>query len=266
MKRLAAMPWIALALMRAASVQEDYHAASALFQQQRLSEAGDALDRALRADPEFVPAWILRGRLAMAVDRFDVARPAFERAVELAPDSAQARFMLGFLLYVANDFAQARSVLAKAAALDPSDPDAVFYLAMAEEALARPAEALRHYEKALALQDRAGSPNADTHTAYARLLFTLGRHDESARQITRVLQIDPASRDGHYEQGRLYFEAGKFAEAVVEGEKALQAKGLGTTDRQIHFLLVRAYTKLPDAARAEQHRKLFEASAPTLRR
>jgi tetratricopeptide (TPR) repeat protein len=266
MKRLALCQWIAGMLLAAGGAQEDYRAASALFQQQKFSEAGDALDRALRADPGFVPAWILRGRLAMAVDRFDVARPALERAVALAPDSAQARFMLGFLLYVANDFAQAKPVLAKAAALDPSDPNAVFYLAMTEEALARPAEALRHYEKAIELQERARRPNADAHTAYARLLFTLGRSDESARQIARVLQIDPTSRDGHYEQGRLYLEAGKFAEAAAEGEKALQAKGLGTTDRQIHFLLVRAYTKLADASRAEQHRKLFEASAPTLRR
>jgi tetratricopeptide (TPR) repeat protein len=266
MKRLALCQWMTLALLAAGGAQEDYRAASALFQQQKFSEAGDALDRALRADPGFVPAWILRGRLAMTVDRLDVARPALERAVALAPNSAQARFMLGFLLYVANDFAQARPALAKAAALDPSDPNAAFYLAMTEEALAHPAEALRHYQKAIELQERARQPNADTHTAYARLLFTLGRNDESARQIARVLQIDPASRDGHYEQGRLYFEDRRFVEAAAEGEKALQTKGLGTTDRQIHFLMVRAYTKLGDASRAEQHRTLFEASAPTLRR
>jgi tetratricopeptide (TPR) repeat protein len=266
MRPLASLLCLALTLLAAGGAQEEYRAAIALFQQQKFVEAGDALDRSLRADPAFVPGWILRGRLAMAANRFDVARPAFERAIVLAPDTAEPRFMLGFLLYVANDFAQAQPVLAKAAALDPADANAVFYLAMTEEALAHPPEALQHYEKAIALQDRAGSANADTHTAYARLLFTLGRMEESAREAQRVLKIDPASRDGHYELGRLYLESGKFAEAAAEGEEALRAKGLGTTDRQIHFLLVRAYTKSGDAARAEQHRTLFEASAPTLRR
>jgi tetratricopeptide (TPR) repeat protein len=250
----------------AGGAQEEYRAANALFQQHRFAEAGEALDRALHADPKFVPAWILRGRLAMAVDRFDVARPAFERAVELAPDSAQTRFMLGFLLYVANDFGQARGVLTKAAALDPANADAVFYLAMTEEALAHPEEAQKDYERAIELQETAGRPNADTHTAYGRLLFAQERYEESARQVARVLRIDPSSRDGRYELGRLYFEAGKFALAAAEGEKAMQAKGLGTTDRQIHFLLTRAYAKAGDESRAEQHRKLFEASAPTLRR
>jgi len=64
----------------------------------------------------------------------------------------------------------------------------------------------------------------------------------------------------------LHFEAGRFAPAAAEGEKALQSKGIGTTDRQIHFLLTRAYAKAGDQQRAEEHRKLFEASAPTLRR
>ena len=266
MKVVALYPWIALAIIAAADPREDYRIAHALFQQQKFAEAGDALDRALRGDPAFVPAWILRGRMAMAADRFDVARPAFERAVALAPESAQARFMLGFFCYVANDFAEARTVLAKATALDPADANAVFYLAMTEEALAHPSEALRRYEEAVALQERSGRPNADIHIAYGRLLFSLGRYDESGRQIAHVLQIDPASRDGHYEQGRLYLEAGKFADAAAEGEKALRSKGIGTTDRQIHFLLARAYNWMGDAARAEAHRKLFEASAPTLRR
>lgn len=257
---------LAVALPAAADPQEDYRNASLLFQQQKFTEAGDALDRALRADPGFVPAWLLRGRLAMAADRFDVARPAFERAVALAPESAQARFMLGFFFYVSNDFAQALPALTKAVTLDRSDANSVFYLAMTEEALAHPEEALRQYAAAIALEERAGRPSADTHTAYARLLYTLGRIDESRREVARVLQIDPASRDGHYEQGRLCFDAGRFADAADEGEKALQAKGLGTTDRQIHFLLARAYARMGEAARAESHRKLFEASAPTLRR
>jgi hypothetical protein len=41
---------------------------------------------------------------------------------------------------------------------------------------------------------------------------------------------------------------------------------MGTTDRQIHFLLARAYTKLGRNDLADQHRKKFQDSPPTLRR
>jgi tetratricopeptide (TPR) repeat protein len=254
------------ALLAASAATEEYQRANLLFQQQKFVEAGEALDRILKQDPSLVPAWTLRGKLAMAFNRLDVARQAFERAVALAPESAYARFMLGFCHYVANDFATALPALQKAVALDPADGNAAFYLALTHEALAQTPEAIRLYQTAIELQKRSGRPNAETHTAYARLLFTLGRFDESARQVACVLEIEPASRDGHYEQGRLFFEAGKFAEAAAEAEKALAVKGLGTTDRQIHFLLARAYAKDGDRERAKVHRQLFEASPPSSRR
>src|SRR4051812_10889674 len=98
MTRLVACSWIALAAWAAGGAPEEDRTASALFQQHKFAEAGEALDRALQADPKFVPAWILPGRLAMAVDHFHAGRRALERAGQLARDSAQARFRLGCLL------------------------------------------------------------------------------------------------------------------------------------------------------------------------
>ena len=65
---------------------------------------------------------------------------------------------------------------------------------------------------------------------------------------------------------RLLFQAGKFDQAVQEGEKALQLISVGTTDRQIHFLLARAYARTGNRERAAAHLEKFQASAATLRR
>ena len=46
--------------------------------------------------------------------------------------------------------------------------------------------------------------------------------------------------------------------AVSDGEKALSEAGTGTTERQIHFLLARAYAKLGKKDVAAAHRRLFE--------
>jgi tetratricopeptide (TPR) repeat protein len=156
--------------------------------------------------------------------------------------------------------------LENAARLDPKDARPVLYLAMSNEGLAKPELALTLYRKAIALEEAAGKPNPDTHTAYARLLLTLGREEESAVQVARVLELDPKSRDGHYERGRLLFDRGEYLEAAAEGETAFEQKGSGTTDRQIHFLLSRAYSKMGKKDLAELHRKQFEASPATLRR
>jgi Tfp pilus assembly protein PilF len=246
--------------------QQQYERANELFRRQRFSEAAEAVDLAIKEDPSFVPAWTLRGKIAMAYDRFDFARAAFQRAVHLDPNSANAEFMLGFFYYVDNDFAKAFAPLERAFQLDPNDSRALLYSALSQEGLARPDLAERLYSKTIELETKLGRPSAETHTAYGRLLFTLGRNEESAQQVALVLQLDPESRDGNYEAGRLAFEKGDFGKAAEAGEKALRQPGAGTLDRQIHFLLTRAYSKGGNATLAELHRKAFEGSAPTLRR
>ena len=261
---MSALPLILL--LMASTGGDNYDEASRLFQKQQFAAAAEALDRALKENPNYTPAWTLRGKIAMAFNRFDVAREAFLKAVRLDPASAQARFMLGFFYYVDNDFRKAVPELKEAARLNPKDPRALLYLAMSEEGLARPEAAVEIYRKTIELETAGGKPNPETHTAYGRLLFALGRYEESAREVARVLQLDPESRDGHYELGRLAFEKSDFALAAAEGEKALRAQGVGTTGRQIHFLLARSYSKLGKRDLAEAHREQFEASPPTLRR
>jgi len=260
------MMFAATLLLAAAIAPENYERANKLFTQRQFTQAGEALDLAIQENPNFVPAWTLRGKLAMAYDRFDVAKAAFLRAVHLDPNSAHAQFMLGFFYYVDNDFSNAVPALESALRLNPNDSRALLYLALSEDGLARPALAVSLYEKTIELETKTGQPNPETHTAYGRLLFTLDRNEESAQQVAEVLRLDPHSRDGHYESGRLAFAKGDFEKAALEGEKALTEPGSGTLDRQIHFLLTRAYSKLGNHALAKLHRKEFEASPPTLRR
>ncbi len=260
------MSLLVFLLMEASQGSQYYQRANELFKQQQFPQAAESIDLAIKKEPTFMPAWTLRGKIAMAFDRFDYARAAFERAVALAPDSAYAQFMLGFFFYVDNDFSNAIVPLESARRLDPNDPRSLLYLAMSQEGLAHLELAEPLYQKTIELEAKLGRPSPETHTAYARLLLTLNRNEESARQIAQVLQLDPNSRDGNYESGRLAFASGDFATAALQGEKALTELGSGTLDRQIHFLLTRSYSKLGNAELAHLHRKAFEASPPTLRR
>ena len=255
-----------LALLAASLATGDYQIASNAFRKQQFGEASEALNRALKQDPTFVPAWILRGRMALAFNQFDIARAAFLRAVSLDSSSANTQFMLGFFYYVDNDFSNAVPALEKAAQLNPADATALLYMAMSVEGLANPELALTLYQKTVALEKSLGKPNPETHTAYGRLLFSLGRMEESAIQAARVLELDPNSRDGHYERGRIALERGEAMAAVADGERALGEPGTGTTDRQIHFLLARACAKAGRNEEAAAHRRQFEQLPMTLRR
>jgi tetratricopeptide (TPR) repeat protein len=255
-----------LLVLLASSAADHYNRANAHFQRQNFEQAEAELSAALEQDPNLVPALTLRAKLAMGFNRFDIARASLQKAAELEPRSAYVQFLLGFFYYVDNDFLKAFPPLEAARKLNPGDPQTAFYLALTHEGLAQPGEAASFYKEAIALEEKQGRPSAETRVAYGRLLFSLGQFEPSAAQITRALQLDPKSRDAHYEHGRLCFEAEKFAEAAEAGERSLSFSGMGTTDRQIHFLLGRAYQKLGNSDLAAHHLEKFRASGASLRR
>jgi tetratricopeptide (TPR) repeat protein len=243
-----------------------YQKAAALFQQQQYEQSLAALDEALELNPRLVPALTLKARLAMAVNRFDIAKASLLQAVEIEPGMAYNHFLLGFCYYVDNDFKNALPPLERSRQLKPDDARTHFYLALTWEALARADDAIASYEQSLKLEKDRGAILADTLVAYARLLFTLGRYGESESLVDRALAAAPGSRDAHYEKGRLLCSRRAYAEAIAHGKKALELPGAGTTERQIHFLLARAYTKSGQKEMAEKHLAKFRDAPPTLRR
>jgi tetratricopeptide (TPR) repeat protein len=257
---------LAILLLLATSALEHYQRANDLFTRQQFEASAVELDAALEADPKLVPALTLKAKLAMALNKFDIARACLERAVAIEPSSAYVQFLLGFFFYVDNDFGKAIPALERARELNPGDIRTHFYLALAYEGIAKPESARKFYEATLKLEREAGRPSPDTHVAFARLLFTLGDYDTSGKHIARALELDPNSRDAHYETGRLHFENKNFEAAAAAGERALRLSGAGTTDRQIHFLLTRAYRKLGKTSLADAHMARFQASGVSLRR
>ncbi|HEU0183827.1 MAG TPA: tetratricopeptide repeat protein [Blastocatellia bacterium] len=243
-----------------------YQKAVALFQQRQYEQSLAALDEALKLDPRLIPALTLKARVAMAANRFDIAKASLSQAVEVGPDVAYNHFLLGFCYYVDNDFKNALPPLERSRQLKPDDARTHFYIALTLEALARVDDAVASYEQSLKLEKDGGAILADTLVAYARLLFTLGRYSESEALIDRALAAAPDSRDAQYEKGRLSFERRAYAEAIVHGKKALELPGAGATERQIHFLLAKAYSKSGQKELAEIHLAKFRAAPPTLRR
>jgi tetratricopeptide (TPR) repeat protein len=237
-----------------------YDRANALFVQGKFAECQAALDQALQLDPKLAPALTLKAKLAMSVNRYDIARQALEQAIAADPSSSYAHFLLGFQLYLQNELQSALPALRKARKLSPRDARPALYLGLTQESLGRTAEALALYEEAVRLEQAAGKPQADTLLTYSRLLFLLGRLDECGRAVDRALALAPASRDARFERARLLLKRGDAAGAATEGEKALSLPGPGVADPQIHYLLVRAYRAAGRDDRAAEHAAAVRAS------
>ena len=230
-----------------------YDQANRYFQERKFQDCMNSLDEALRLDPKLVAALTLRARLAMAVNRYDVAKDSLERAIGADPDAWYPRFLYGFHYYQQNEMPAAIAAFTKARELNPRDPQSALYLGLADESLGRTSEALRLYREAIQLEEAAGSSHVETLLTAERLLLLLGRFEECQPLITRAAAIDPSSRDPHFEAARLRLKKGEYVQSIAEGEAALKLRNGDITDRQIHYLLVQAYKGAGNDSEAASH-------------
>jgi tetratricopeptide (TPR) repeat protein len=263
----ALLPWAALAQVRdkqpplpeadpayrTSPGYRSYQRANALFIAQKFPECLGALEETLRLDPKLVPALTLKAKLAMIQNRYDVARQALEQAITVAPSAWYAQFLYGFHYYQQNEMQLATPPLEKARRLNPRDPRPALYLGLVEESLGRTAEAVALYHEAIRLEEAAGRPHSDTLLACSRLLLLLGRLEECGRLIDKALKLDPNTRDPHFESARWLLRKGDPAGAAKEGEMALRLSTGGVPDRQIHYLLLRAYQAAGRESEAARH-------------
>jgi len=249
---MAVQAWMLAFLLAQSPAAADYRKATELFAKRDLQAAEAAVERSLHTDPHYVPALVLKARLAMISGHLDTARRALEAAVSADPKPTGPRFLLGFCLYLENDFQAARDALALA---DQNDARVSLYTALSEEGLNHADSAVHYYERALKL-DRA---NVDARVAYARLLRRQGHLDPAESLIDEALKLAPDARNTLYEKGQCLFARGEYLPGAQFGERALAAPGPAPTEREIRFLLARAYLKAGNRELAEKHRAIFES-------
>ncbi|HUA96709.1 MAG TPA: tetratricopeptide repeat protein [Terracidiphilus sp.] len=256
------MIWL-LALQLAVGPAQHYENAKQDFAERRFSEAVSEVDSALHENPYMVPALVLKARLAIFAQRPDVAKSCLITAITVDPKSEEAQFYLGALFYTENNIKLALSPLQTAQTLSPQSPLPVFYLAMTHEALGDETKALELYQHAENLSPEKSSLSAEILIAHGRFLLSLGRTQDGIEKDRRAIEMDPESRDAHYELAKGLDHEGDFKNAAIEGERALTLPELDTSDAQIHFLLANLYRKLnqPDLARA--HLEKFLAAQQT---
>jgi tetratricopeptide (TPR) repeat protein len=113
---------------------------------QSRSQAIEAYDRCVQADPKNVGALLNCGTLHYEDGKFEKAAAYFERALKADEQSALAHFNLGSVLEDMGKIEEARQHLRHAVRLDPGYCDAHYNLAFVCEKLGSLAEARKHWQ------------------------------------------------------------------------------------------------------------------------
>ncbi len=110
---------------RTAAAKEEYEQAFSLLQQQGpLDEAVERLNKALRYDPTYGDAYVLKSYVYLELaPNLQEATAAAEAAVKYAPNNADAPYTLGLVLQRKGQFAEAEKAMRQALAVNPDYSD-----------------------------------------------------------------------------------------------------------------------------------------------
>ena len=238
-------------LLFAQQAPASYSKALQLFAKQDFPGASAALEQTLHENPHYIPGMLLKARLSVVNGQMDQAHATLDRVLEEQPDTREAHFLLGFLYYLENDFDRAETALG---ASDQNDARVLLYRAMSAEGMNQREAAHHFYQRAI----DADPAHSDARIAYARLLRKEGDNVQAAKLIDEALALSPTGRDVLYEKGLSLLEGGEYKEAVSFGERALSALGSVPSEREIRYLLMRAWQKAGNPDMAAKERALFE--------
>lgn len=238
----------------------DLKAAAEAIDKGGLARADYLSSLALAVAPDCAEALVVQGRVLALKGRPREAREALERAVRLAPASAEARYQLGIWLYRALLHAEAVRQFEKVVALRPRDARAHDYLALNLEALGEAERAERAYREALAA-NAGPSPDPFFDYYYGRFLLKQDRLDESRAHLDRAVTVHPDERTVHYERAKLNLALKDYAAARRDAERALSLRDPAgpVADVQVYYLLATVYARLGETDLARKYAELSRA-------
>lgn len=196
--------------------------ASALFNKALiLSAAGrralalDELERLVAIDPKNPDAFILMSEILSSENKMDAALEFAEQAVKVSPDNADARYARGILLFGKGRHHSAEDDFATAARLGYG-PDAYLALVDTQAKLKKYEEALDNVEILL----RLSTDNAQGLAARASISGHQGRTDDSLRDYSAAIAIDPTNSTLYVNRGRQYEISGELKKAAEDYKRA----------------------------------------------
>jgi tetratricopeptide (TPR) repeat protein len=135
-----------------------------------------------------------RAKAAQAAQKLDEARDLYQRALKLRPGWSEGRFALGAILYDLDRYAESRSAFRQVTVQEPKSGPSFAFLGMCEFQLKEHEQALAHLIQGRLL-GLGGNPTlksvADYHTGI--LLVRFGQYDSAREILSNFALVDQDS-------------------------------------------------------------------------
>jgi ABC-type polysaccharide/polyol phosphate export permease/Flp pilus assembly protein TadD len=200
------------------SLEFALHAGGLLQSAGNSENALDYFMRAANIDPRNSTALRSLSAVQFALEECEDAVATALRAVRLAPGDRLNSLHATELLLRSGRLDEAADLILAAIDRDRQDEVALRLLSAAQMLRGRIEDALDAIDRALALAPEV----AEFHLHRANLLYRVGRLEEAAEAFDRAAALDPPNPVARRSQLTVYFDSGRFTEALAIGGELIR--------------------------------------------
>ena len=161
----------------------------ALYEADRLDEAGLHLNKAIRIAPMFSEAHNNLGHVLLKQGKVNEAIICFNEFIEHRQDSAEAYYSMALALSMQEKYNDAVKYFAKALELNPEYPNAHWRMGTALLAAGKTGEAVKHLEEALQTEPN----NAEVYVSLGIADGQSGKYKPAIQNCARAVELKPDS-------------------------------------------------------------------------
>lgn len=176
----------------------------------RLDQALQEAQHAVRIEPGYVKAYTLLGRIYAAKNSWDLAEQNFRQALDLDPRDRDAWYFSGEACYSSGQFEAAAKSFQEALNLGANQARVHDHLALAYDSLGQYDKAESEYRQAVELAGGDYRPFFD----YGVFIFKQRRTKESISMLERAFQLQPNVPDVRFELARALYHSGQLDKAA----------------------------------------------------
>jgi tetratricopeptide (TPR) repeat protein len=176
------------------------------------------INQALRIDPKFRDAYLLKGSIYRNLGNFERAVSSYETAVQQDPDFTVGYLWLGSLYEMKQD-PICIEYYTTAYRLEPKNPDVIYSLAYAKQMFGKEKAATSLYRKMI----RIDSTYFDAYFQIGYMKqFSEDDLDSAMFYYEKVMEIEPKHVETYHNVGLIYEERKDISNALLSYAKALK--------------------------------------------
>ena len=219
----------------------------------RIEDAIPAMHRAVQLDSGSQAYRFRYAMLLIDAKAPEAAVMRLQEAVKDFPVSPGLWFAMGLAQYSDGKFEKAATAFSHALELDPKMAPALTYLGIIAVDEGKDAEAVSHYEKALAADERSSV----THYLLSEALAKLSPPDDAGAEahLKLALMLDTGFAEARLALGKLYLRTNRLDKAAQELEEIVK---MDPNLVQTYFQLSRVYTRQKRTQEAKAMADKFE--------